>query len=66
VPDSDNPRTAGKQPWTHQDEENLLLEVSEDRRLQNLGIDPDADSLTILLELKKRMAEIERQKSQKK
>jgi hypothetical protein len=66
VPDSDNPRTTGEQPWTRGDEENLLLEVSEDRRLQNLGIDPDADSLTILLELKKRWAEIQRQKGQKK
>ena len=43
-----------QRPWTWQDEENLLLEVSEDRRLWRLGIDPDADQLTIWLELKKR------------
>jgi hypothetical protein len=47
----DDPET---KPWTHFDEENLLLEVSEDRRLRRLGIDPDEHPLLILLELRKR------------
>jgi hypothetical protein len=58
--DSDNPKTTGERPWTREDEENALLEVSEERRLRRLGIDPDADFPTILRELKKRMAEIKR------
>jgi hypothetical protein len=52
-------------PWTSQDEENLLLEISEDRRLRRLGIDPDADQLTILIEVKKRMREIEEERARK-
>ncbi len=62
--DEDNSHKAAEKPWTHADEENLLLEISEDRRLTNLGIDPDADSLAILIALKKRMAEIQRGKRQ--
>jgi len=58
-----------QKPWTSQDEENLLLEVSEDRRLRRLGIDPDADQWTIWLELKKRKdaidAEREKRRNQK-
>jgi hypothetical protein len=40
--DPDNPNTTGEQLWSRQDEENLLLEVSENRRLQRLGIDLNA------------------------
>jgi hypothetical protein len=64
--DPDNPPATGDKPWTRHDEENLLLEISEDRRLQHLGIDPDQDSLAILLQLKKRMAEIEAEKRERK
>jgi hypothetical protein len=52
----DDPET---KPWTHFDEENLLLEVSEDRRLRRLGIDPDEHPLLILLELRKRKEAID-------
>jgi len=62
--DADNPHPKEARPWTRADEENELLEVSEERRLRRLGIDPDADSLTILLELKKRWAEIQREKDE--
>jgi len=48
------------------DEENLLLEVSEDRRLRRLGIDPDLPQWEIYLELKKRLAQIEAEKAKKK
>jgi hypothetical protein len=41
-------------PWTAVDENHLLLEISEDRRLVRLGIDPDAHPLTVLLELRKK------------
>jgi hypothetical protein len=67
--DSDNnshkPLETEERRWTREDEENALLEVSEERRLRRLGIDPDADSLTILLELKRRWAEIQRDKDEK-
>lgn len=64
--DPQKPSSLSDRPWTRHDEENLLLEISEDRRLQNLGIDPDSDSLAILIALKKRMAEIQRSKDQPK
>lgn len=48
----------GRPSWTGRDEENLLLEISEDRRLRTLGIDPDSDSLEILLQLKEPLAAI--------
>ena len=51
-------------PWTHSEEENLLLEISEDRRLIRLGIDPDGTPLEIWLQLKERQAQIERRKAQ--
>lgn len=60
--DPDDMPRAGERPSTRADEENLLLEVSEDRRLRRLGIDPDQDSLAIMLQLKKRMADIEAEK----
>jgi hypothetical protein len=62
MPDPDNRHPKDASRWTRADEENALLEVSEDRRLVRLGIDPDADSLTIMLELKKRWVEIQRDK----
>jgi len=62
--DTDNPHPKEARPWTRADEENELLEVSEERRLRRLGIDPDADSLAILIALKKRMAEIQLDKRQ--
>jgi hypothetical protein len=40
-------------------EENLLLEVLEDNRLRGIGIDPDGDSVDIMLELMSRMEIIE-------
>jgi hypothetical protein len=54
------PDTAEGQPWTREDEENLLLEISEDRRMARLGIDPDGNPLQILLQLRRKMHEIER------
>jgi hypothetical protein len=38
-------------PWTRQDEENLLHEIAEDQRLRSLGIDPDGDSVDIMIKL---------------
>ena len=38
-------------PWTSADEHNLLLEISEDSHLRNIGIDPDQSDLDILLDL---------------
>jgi hypothetical protein len=36
---------------TSAEEENLLLEVLEDSRLRGLGIDPDGDSIDIMVEI---------------
>jgi hypothetical protein len=57
-------------PWTAADEHNLLLEISEDSRLRNIGIDPDQSDLDILLDLLRiqevdRVAEEKRKKSGK-
>lgn len=49
-------------PWTPQDEENLLHEIAEDRRLRQLGIDPDGDSVDIMIKLHQ-LAEAYRRKS---
>jgi hypothetical protein len=52
-------------PWTFDDECEAIREVSEERRLRNLGIDPDRmNSLEILLELKKRMAKIKKEEAE--
>lgn|GEM_PF-4939973 len=40
---------------TSADEENLLLEVLEDSRLRGIGIDPDGDSVDIMVELTRRL-----------
>jgi hypothetical protein len=44
-----------KSAWSRFDEENLLLEIREDRRLVRLGINPDGDPAYILLKLWKRI-----------
>jgi hypothetical protein len=41
------------------EEENLLLEVLEDSRLRGIGIDPDGDSVDIMVELMRRMEILE-------
>jgi hypothetical protein len=41
------------------DEENLLLEVLEDNRLRGIGIDPDGDSVDIMVELMRRIEILE-------
>ena len=41
------------------EEENLLLEVLEDSRLRGIGIDPDGDSVDIMLELMRRLKILE-------
>ncbi len=61
--DDNKPDSSNTEPWTRSDEENLLLEISEDRRLIRLGIDPDGNPLQILLQLRRRMPEIERRKA---
>jgi hypothetical protein len=48
---------------TSAEEENLLLEVLEDSRLRGLGIDPDGDSVDIMVELMRRMEIIEAESS---
>jgi hypothetical protein len=57
----ENEENAEDRPWTRNDEENLLLEISEDRRLARLGIDPDANPLEITLQLKERLRQIQSQ-----
>jgi hypothetical protein len=47
-----------RQP-TAAEEENLLLEVLEDDRLRGIGIDPDGDSVDIMVELFQRMEILE-------
>jgi len=44
---------------TSAEEENLLLEVLEDSRLRGIGIDPDGDSVDIMVELMRRMEILE-------
>lgn len=44
---------------TSAEEENLLLEVLEDNRLRGVGIDPDGDSVDIMLELMQRLEILE-------
>jgi hypothetical protein len=46
---------------TSAEEENLLLEVLEDSRLRGIGIDPDGDSVNIMVELMQRLESIETQ-----
>src|ERR1700722_15670907 len=41
------------------EEENLLLEVLEDNRLRGIGIDPDGDSVDIMVELMRRLEILE-------
>jgi hypothetical protein len=40
------------------DEETALMEVSEDRRLLRLGIDPDGDPVDIMLDVEARYREL--------
>ncbi len=49
--------TPKKRPPRHMTEEDVLLEVSGDRRLDRLGIDPDADPMEILEEIERRQEE---------
>jgi hypothetical protein len=60
--DERKPNAAGER-WTRQDEENLLLEISEDQRLIRLGIDPDAHPLLVMLELSKRQKAFQKERS---
>ena len=57
--DPNSPQPPKARPATPLDEEYLLLEVSEERRLRRLGIDPDAPLIEIWTELKRRMKAIE-------
>jgi hypothetical protein len=50
---------AKRRPPTSAEEENLLLEVLEDTRLRGIGIDPDGDSIDIMVELMRRLEIIE-------
>jgi hypothetical protein len=47
------------EPWTSGDEETAILEISEDRRLRRLGIDPDLPDPVIYLELLKRAKQLD-------
>lgn len=44
---------------TSAEEENLLLEVMEDSRLRGLGIDPDGDTIDIMVEIFRRFEALE-------
>jgi hypothetical protein len=50
---------ASRRSPTSAEEENLLLEVLEDNRLRGIGIDPDGDSVDIMVELMRRMEILE-------
>jgi hypothetical protein len=50
---------AKRRPPTSAEEENLLLEVLEDSRLRGIGLDPDGDSVDIIVELMRRMKILE-------
>ncbi len=52
-----------KPPVPADDEETLIREVWEDRRLRRLGIDPGQPQFLIWLELKKRAKEIEERRA---
>jgi hypothetical protein len=52
------------QPWNPLDEENLLMELNEDRWLRRLGIDPDGISWDIVMELKRMKDEGDRGREQ--
>jgi hypothetical protein len=54
-------RRAKRRHATSAEEENLLLEVLEDSRLRSIGIDPDGDSVDIMVELMRRLHAIEAQ-----
>lgn len=43
----------------YSEEELLAMEISEDRRLREMGIDPDGDPVEIMLEVRRR-AELRR------
>ncbi len=50
----------GKQSgWTAKDEEILMYEIMEDRRLRNLGIDPDGDPIDIMIAIETKYAELQ-------
>ena len=53
--DNDRMRQFALDHPTSQETENLLLDELEDKRLRRLGIDPDGDSVDIMLELQRRM-----------
>jgi hypothetical protein len=46
-------RSKTRQPkkWTREDEENLALEISEDKRLLRLGINPDGNPVQNMLKV---------------
>jgi hypothetical protein len=48
-------------PPTSAEEENPLLEVLEDSRLRGIGIDPDGDTVDIMVELMRRLEILEAQ-----
>lgn len=58
-----SPEDEPEKPWTRNDEENLLLDVAEDSRLQRLGIDPDTHPLLVMLELRKKKAALEAERA---
>lgn len=46
-----NASTRQPERWTRQDEENLALEISEDKRLLRLGINPEGNPVQIMLQV---------------
>jgi hypothetical protein len=52
-------QSAKRRHATSAEEENLLLEILEDSRLRGIGIDPDGDSVDIVVELMRRMEILE-------
>jgi hypothetical protein len=60
------PADEPSKPWTSVDEYDLQLEVSEDRRLRELGIDPDQNQLEIWMELRRRADKIDAERAERK
>jgi hypothetical protein len=56
MPNSRKPSQPGK--WTSLDEEDLALEISEDKRLLRLGINPDANPIAIMIAVHRKAAEL--------
>jgi hypothetical protein len=47
------------------DEEILAMEISEDKRLREIGIDPDGDPIDIMMEIHRRAQKLKEKEPQR-